>query len=213
MTYNEVRAEALRLMFADSDVNVDIEQDDALGLRVGLSLLEDDENIGPFLKNMRGSVNRCFSVIESKGVLPDRSAIVSPYFDGDFSTFDLPYDCYFPVRLAKYGNDGIFGNIAFERQGGNILIADYDINSTYVLIYKPKIKRLFSGVDDFEELDLPENVASFIPFYIKGELFRDEEPNEASEARNWFEAAMSELMTRQDGEQRSVEAVFGGDLL
>ena len=210
MTYNEVRAEALRLMFSDSDVEVDIEQHNDFGLRVGLSLLEDDENIGPFLKNMRGSVNRCFSVIESKGVLADRSALALPSFNGSFSSFDLPEDCYTPVRLARYSEDSVFGNVAFERQGEKIVIPDYDINSTYVLIYKPKIKRLSFGVNDFEELDVPENVASFIPFYIKGELFRDEEPNEAGEARNWFEAAMAELMTRQDGEQRSVETVFGG---
>lgn len=211
MTYNEIRAEALRLMFSDSDVEVDIEQDDALGSRVGLSLLEDDENIGPFLKNMRGSVNRCFSIIESKGVLPDRTALVSPSSYGEaFARFTLPTDCYSPVRLALYSDDGVFGNVAFERQGADIIVPSYDASAIYTLVYKPKIERLTSYVRDFDELDVPDNIASFIPFYIKGELFRDEEPNEAGEARNWFEAAMAELMTRQDGEQRNVETVFGG---
>lgn len=210
MKYNEVRAEALRLMFSDSDVNVDIEQEDALGSRVGLSLLEEDENIGPFLRNMRGSVNRCFAVIEAKGVLPDRTVLVLPSVQGMISSFELPQDCYTPIRLARYGEDGAFGNVAFERQGDRVIIPDYDVDSTYLLVYKPKIRRLPFGVDDFDELDLPDNVASFIPFYVKGELFRDEEPGEAGEARNWFEAAMMELMARQEGEQRSVDTVYGG---
>ena len=210
MKYNEVRAEALRLMFSDSDVNVDIEQEDALGSRVGLSLLEDDENIGPFLRNMRGSVNRCFAIIEAKGVLPDRTVLVLPSVQGQISSFELPQDCYTPIRLARYGEDFVEGSVAFERQGDRVIIPDYDVDSTYLLVYKPKIRRLPFGVGDFEELDLPDNVASFIPFYVKGELFRDEEPGEAGESRNWFEAAMAELMTRQEGEQRSVDTVFGG---
>ena len=45
------------------------------------------------------------------------------------------------------------------------------------------------------ELDIPNGIAEQIPYFIKGDLYRDDEPNEASEARNWFEAAMDAIIT------------------
>lgn len=210
MTYNEIRAETLRLMFADMDIDVDIEQHDDLGSRVGLSLLENDENIGPFLKGMRSSINRALSFIEARGVLPDERMEIELDFSGAFPCFELPLRCYHPIRVARIDENGVCGNVAFERQGARIFISDADTGASYALIYKPRIDRILPGVCDFDEVKIPEGIASVIPYFVKGELFRDEEPGEAGEARNWFEQAISEMMVRQDGEQRTVATVYGG---
>ena len=210
MTFNEIRAEALRLMFADMDIDADIESVDDLGGRVGLSLLEDDENIGSFLKGMRGSVNRALSFIEAKGVLPDESADITLDFSGDCPSFTLPLTCFHPIRIARTNDGGVCGNVSFQRQGAKIFIPDASTADAYTLIYKPRIDRIMPGVCDFHEINIPDGIASLIPYFIKSELFREEEPAEAGEARNWFEQALAEMTVRQDGEQRSVDMVYGG---
>lgn len=209
MNYNEIRAESLRIMFSGAEIDVEVNGEEN-GSRVGLSLLENDENIGSFLKNMRGSINRCFSLIEAKGVLPDRTVSLDVTCDGAIGSAELPDDCYSPIKIAMHSGYSARANVTWRREGNEILIYDCDPEAIYVLIYKPRIKRLKKGLDDFCEIDLPENIAEHIPYFIKGDLFREDEPSEAAEARNWFEAAMSELSFSREGEQRSVETLYGG---
>ncbi|MBQ8399329.1 MAG: hypothetical protein IJX08_05090, partial [Clostridia bacterium] len=47
----------------------------------------------------------------------------------------------------------------------------------------------------------PDDIACHIPCFIKGDLYRDDEPDEAGEARNFFEAAMEEIKRNEMPEQ------------
>jgi hypothetical protein len=102
------------------------------------------------------------------------------------------------------GNGEYEGACEHFREGNSIIIRDYDESGEYRVLYRPKIQRITSGTDEESEIDIPDNIACHIPYFIKGELFRVDEPDEAAEARNWFEAAMAEVKLMEEGRQARV---------
>lgn len=223
MTYGEIKIETLKIMFANETEEITMDT---------LPDYENDENYRGYLLNIRGAMNRCLSVIEEKRVLPTRSKKLS-HIDGDivaaFIRFDLGslFDDYFDLeRVVSVTDDGEYNGECEYRREGDVLILPicnlanvrkenkvdiYEDRSdvSYFVVYKPKIKRITFATPDTEELsDLPEGIASYIPFYLKGELFREDEPNEAGEARNWFEQAMAEIQTRTASRSTSVKSVY-----
>lgn len=64
---------------------------------------------------------------------------------------------------------------------------------------------------DAEELRMPEGIAVLLPYYIAGDLYRHEEPAQAAEWRNYYEAGMSQFCAlRDEGTvQSSILCVMG----
>ena len=223
MTYGEIKIETLKIMFANE--NEEITSDT-------LDFYESDENYRGYLLNMRGALNRCFSVIEEKRVLPTRSKKLS-YTDGEmgasFIRFNLSklFSDYFDIdRVVMETSDGEYdGDCEYKREGdvlvlplenlvkirvkNGLLFYEERTDVTYYVLYAPKIKRVTFATTNTEELkDIPEGISSYIPFYLKGELFREDEPNEAGEARNWFEQALSEIRQRSGSRSTSVNSIY-----
>ena len=223
MTYGEIKIETLKIMFANENEEITIDT---------LTDYENDENYRGYLLNMRGAINRCFSVIEEKRILPTRSKKLS-YADGEmgssFIRFDLPrlFSDYFDIdRVVMETADGEYnGDYEYRREGDVLVLPlknlvnikvkngfiSYEERSdvTYYVVYAPKIKRVTYATTNTDELkDIPEGIASYIPFYLKGELFREDEPNEAGEARNWFEQALSEIRHRPGSRSTSVNSIY-----
>ena len=119
--------------------------------------------------------------------------------EGAFLRFDLRvisdfFDVERVVRETERGEyDGDYGYI----REGNVLVFENVSDVKYILIYKPKLTRIKSYDSNDTELDIPEDIAAHIPYFIKGDLYRDDEPGEAAEARNWYEQATEELMRNQ----------------
>ena len=89
-----------------------------------------------------------------------------------------------------------------------IVLSNIGAGEYYTVIYKPKLERITSITDDFVELPIPENIASHIPYFVKGDLYRDDEPNEASEARNWYEAAMEAILESKVNKVNKVQSIY-----
>lgn len=204
MTLGEIKAEALRLMGMDVEVNAENVRD-----------FEYDENYGILVTGMPGALNRCFADIERKGILPLQRKKLEPTAGRGrcyrFSIKDLAGD---PVRLIAETDHAYDGDHPFQREGADtLLILDGDADASYTLLYRPRIKRVSATDDDSKDLNLPEAIAAAIPYYLKGDLYRHDEPGEASEARNWYEAALEQYAaTVHEGVQGTVQTVYGGDL-
>lgn len=197
MKLGEIKIEALKLMFASYEVDFSETQ-----LRNEMA----DDTYRDYLMNMPGAINRAFSVIENKCVLPIKSY-----------TFDSK-----ELDLAKLSDFSRVYRVVFNGKGGcNVPDFLYKIENkkllmtdelregeSYTLYYRPKLTRITSGTDDDTELDIPDNIAVFIPYFIKGELYREEEPGEATEAHNLFMKALDELTPENVG-HGSVTTVFG----
>ena len=100
-------------------------------------------------------------------------------------------------------------------EGNYLVLNSIKDGETYTVIYKPTIPRINSATSndyDFSNNEdgayIPDSIAAIIPYYVKGDLFRDDEPNEASESRNWFEQALDEIAYKPTSKSNTVLSVF-----
>lgn len=219
MTYGEIKIESLKLMFVNAQDVISEEW---------LEIYENDETYRSYLDNMRGAINRCFAAIEEKRVLPVRSKSLSVEegaASGAFIRFDLSslLGDYFDLdRVVMETDNGEYVADCDYRREGDVLVlpVSYTLNKdthereyyfdgiTYTAIYKPRIQRIGFGADKDSKIDVPEQIAAYIPYYVKGELFRDDEPNEAAEAMNQFEQRMSEIAERTVSKSNQVTSIY-----
>lgn len=196
MKLGEIKIEALKLMFASyerdfsvSDLNADAASD----------------TYRDYLINMPGAINRAFAIIENKGVLPSKAASIT------CEEFPLPDDCLAVDRVVYRGRGEYIPNFPYALEGDTLIITDpMREGEKYILYYKPRITRVSSGTsneDDLMEYGIPDYIAVYIPYFIKGELYREEQPGEASEAHNLFMKALDELIPEKAG-GGSVTTVF-----
>lgn len=208
MKLGEVKLEALKLMFVNMGDDIDIE---------GLETYEQDDIYKSYLVNMPGAINRCFASIEEKRVLPSRSRSLKRsegVASGCFVRFDLSllipdlFDIDRVIRETVWGEYD--GNSEYMTEGDILVLEDFkeDEGISYTVLYKPKLNRITALSDDTAELDIPDSIAAYIPYFVKGDLYRDDEPNEASEARNWYEQAMSEIYQRKEHKTNAIKAVY-----
>ncbi len=205
MKLGEVKIEALKLMFVNYDEDISIDK---------LDTYLQDENYASYLVNMPGAINRCFANIEERGVLPSKSFKLKAE-DGIKSTayirFDLPslIDDFFAVDRVIYESLCDYdGDHDYRMEGNTIVLDTFDDSETVIVMYKPKIARVFNTTENELELEIPENIAVHIPYFIKGDLYRDDEPNEASEARNWYEVAMEGIASAKANKIGKVKSKY-----
>ena len=205
MTLGEIKIETLKLMF--TNLNNDI-------IPEKLNNYKLDENYSGYLINMPGAINRCFSSLEEKRVLPSRSEDLNPECEEKTSSY-WRYDLgdisdFFDIeRIVRISSDGEYdSNCEWHREANTLVLEinwvwdsennKFISNSSYTLIYKPRLDRINSATEETKDLNIPDYIASYIPYFLKGDLYRDDEPNEAAEARNWYEQAMEEIMMREE---------------
>ena len=194
MKRGEIKIEALKLMFAVNNADyTDADVDN-------LDLMKADRNYSDYLSAMVGSVNRCFAILEERRILPVRSMVL-----GDGGRYVLNAEDFFDVeRIVYEGNGEYDGNCEYFREGDAVIIKDYDTHGEYRLLYRPSIPRVCAYTPDDTEIPIPDRIACYIPYFIKSELFRMDEPDEATEARRFFEAAIGDISKSESGRQTRV---------
>lgn len=81
-------------------------------------------------------------------------------------------------------------------------------DGNYSIIYAPIIPRVAAGTDDTIDIDLPDKIACLIPYFIKGDLYTEDEPGVAAEARNLFEASLDAMNTEVKTKQNKVNCIY-----
>lgn len=207
MKYGDIKIEALKLMFVNMGDDITIDK---------LETYEQDDTYNAYLVNMPGSINRCFSALESKGVLPSKSKTLTALegvASGAFIRFDLPstIDNYCDIdRVVSETADGEYcGDCDYQIEGDTLVLERFDDEDiTYTVLYRPTIPRVELLTDNEWEVPIPENIVALIPYFVKGDLYRDDEPNEASEARNWFESGIEEILLRKTNKVSRIKTVY-----
>lgn len=206
MTIGEIKAQALKLMFVTYTDDIRAEDIDEMLLQ---------ENYRPYLLNMTGAINRCLSDIECRRVLPTRAYALDPLCGcagrcvRRFALSRLLTDFYDVCRLIAEGAYTYDGDHPYFMEGETLVLRGMDEDTDYTLLYYPKLDRLSGNDDNASELaGVPEEIAALIPYYIKGDLYREDEPNEASEVRNWYEMGMAALTPKRTERQGHVAAVY-----
>lgn len=209
MTYAQIYAESLRLMFATLS-------DDIGDTAEGMAGLAGNVNYRDYMLSMPGSVNRCFADLEAKKVLPWKTARVGSG-DGDkvgggyrrvLLTRIAP-DCYEIERVTQrqeYGDTiTLTEGEDYYMEGDELIL----IPGETVIEYTPTLPRIEPRTNLDGKVPLPEVLAAVVPYYVKGELYRREEPGEAAEAHSIYEQRVAQVYPAPSRVQTTVKMVYG----
>ena len=200
MKLGDVKAEALKLMFVNLDQDIDGEN---------LSVFAYDETCNSYLVSMRGSIRRGLKVVANKHKLGTKTSELTEGAQGKFLTkYDLPADVLHLARVIRKTGDSFRSVYDWRIECGKIVLPTlHREDDGYRIVYYPKAPDL-SHLEDTEELEIPEEVAEMLPYYIKGELFEEDDPGAAAQARNLFDQWLSEQIDPEEV-NAVVESVYG----
>lgn len=217
MKLGTIKIEALKLMFANNDDELTIDNSDNEGASgtapVDLTEMESNPQYRDYLNNMNGSINRCFSVLESSKVLPTKRVVLISDSETteygkevDLSSIeDMDDICRVSLR-NDYGYDP---TVDFHTEGDTLILPLVRTGDTVSLIYYPTLARLTQTADNTQELDIPNKIATIIPYYIKYDLFREDDVSESNAALRMFEDSLSLIHRRTETYQGSTDHIIG----
>ena len=203
MKLGEIKAAAMRLMHVDRQIHAE-----------NVDELAYDENYSDLYNAMPDAINRCLADLEGRRFLPLGRAPLSVsersgkgrrfYYDEITDLFEIDR---LVVDSGSYYDDN--HPFSYEEEGV-IRVDEFDGFAVYGVLYHKKIPRITSASGPDTEISLPDALAIAIPYYVKGDVFVIDEPGEAGEARNFYEAAVARyadgVRVRQQG---SVHTVYG----
>ena len=207
MKLGEFKLEALKLMFVELGYNENYDTNELI------ERIAYNENYRDYMYNMPGAINRCFSILEEKRVLPTKRKELIRQETGSNGVlrFDLDLiEDFFDIDRVVYDNDNgeYVGSCDYQREGNVIILPPIGEEERYTVLYKPRLQRITSKTDNGMDVPIPDHIAAYVPYFIKGDLYRDDEPNEASEARNWFEAAIESTLESRANKVNGVQNTY-----
>lgn len=203
MKVRDIKIEALRLMFAELDPLIDAEN---------LSSYENSDAIGDYLAGMTGSINRALADITSRRILPERTKDITltkttSLMSSQRVDLSNVADFYDVSRLVVDTGYSYDGNAPYRMEGKTIVFLCPYEDARVTLLYYPKLDPVMSW-DNTKELDIPNEIAAVIPYFIKGELYRQDEVNDAAEAMLWYEQRLASLAPNSTERQGHVASVY-----
>lgn len=197
----EVKAQALRLMFADTDLSFTEEEFTS-------GTLYNNPNTREKLIGMDDTIRRGIDMFYQYNGEVSRNTSCSLFFDNEEEIYKNVIDTQtiedfgFPTRIDLMGSleagtwrrhnlefmyDQVSKRIYFTEQDFTMQNPD---KIQFMLFYRTKKRNLpFNPSDidyDLNALFIPEEVQRQLPLYIKSELFEEDEPQMAQAARNKY---------------------------
>lgn len=202
MKLGEIKLEALRIMNINNDGVLLVEK---------LGNLATEKRYGKYLNNMFNCINKAIDVINYRKVLPQERAELKDYLVSsgginnrfDVSTIKNFLSC---DRIVYEDNKGNYcQRVPFDKEGKTIVVSNEYNPEFLALVFNTKIENITEDLSDTEEIpNLPDEFARLIPYYIKFELYQEDEPDLALNAKSTFEQGIESLRVYED-EQESFE--------
>lgn len=208
MTKGELIVACIKMMFDN-----DIEQLDPLTISENLDYTSRTANIIE-------AINRGFDEVAKARKLPKKTLILVKDLGsvGDYYTkFDLNEiigeDEVLYITNVAYENGANYDqNIEIKIEGENTLILPTIKEGRYIVTYHPKYTKQLSYDDpDSKEIeDIPSEALRVIPYFVKAELYEDDDTSRATLARNIFHQYLAEIPKTPYLKQTKVKSVFSG---
>lgn len=212
MTLNDIKKAALQLMFANYSDDLTDENVDEIS----------NEEYTQYLVNMNASINRCLGRIESANVLPLKTISITPATAKESTSSDtfsryelktLASDFLSLSRIAKECGCEYKPSVKYHIEGTVVVLEPLKEGEQYIVVYRRRPARISIGAVSSTTVDVPDNIAELIPYYIKADLYEEDEPNLALQSRNIFESLLTQLVVDEsDGIPGGVVNVWGGGL-
>ena len=210
MKLGELKIETLMLIFPSISIDVDTESEEEL--QQAINNLKADSNYCDYLSAMTGAINRCFTNLESKGVLPLRYTTFSSAdfaLEADRLSLDISE---IKGKIERVDFRNLWErkeNCDFTLEGNSLIVEDLG-EGVYTVVYEAEIPRIKNITGANYIIDLPDKITSLMPYFIKSEVIRTDDSDEASSARSLYEAGIAEIINSSNryGNQGAVESVF-----
>lgn len=208
MTKGELIVACIKIMFDN-----DIEQLEPLNI-------SDNPDYASRTVNIIESINRGFDEI-AKAKKLDRKTFKLDKDIGEIGDYYTRYD----LNSLIPSNDVLYvSNVAYEYQliydpnievrfeGENVLVLPRINQGRYIVTYHPRyINHLnYDDPDTKEIIGMPNEALRVLPYYVKAELYEDDDPEKAVLARNIFHQYLNEIPKTPITKQTRVKSVFRG---
>jgi hypothetical protein len=196
MKLGEIKLEALRVMNINNDSILNLENMDSI---LG------EKRFAKYLNNMLCSINRAIDIINHKNILPEKKlsldTLLTTYGVSN-NRFDLAKtsDVMAISRIVYEEGNTYISRVPYEKEG-SVLVVDSRYNPKNLsVVYYPRIASIGEDISDDDDIPgLPDNLARLIPYYIKFDLYQEDEPDLAVKGKETFEEGLK-LLTVKDGE-------------
>lgn len=210
MTVKEIKLQALRLMFADSDVSFTTAEYDS-------GILDANANTRDKLVRMTDSIKRGIdlynTIVEQEtGIVElglassnnvyantvDISAQTSMQYPTRvdiflYQTVDNVTELVHSKNQVNYVYDAVNRKIYFQDVDYAKYYNEYDIYSIVVRVWYKLVKANITGQDseNLDSLKIPADVQRMLPIYVKGELYEEDDFVVAQTAKQEFTRFLS----------------------
>ncbi|MBQ7353516.1 MAG: hypothetical protein IJW54_05910 [Clostridia bacterium] len=212
MKLGEIKIAVLAMIFPEEIFEADYDNEDSL--RELIFNLRQNPNYSDMLANMPLIINRCFSSLLQKSILPTKEHEIDSKNAtkmGDRLKINVESKMSKIERIAFYNDKRYEPRVSYVRQSTDtILLPDW--HGTFVIVYANPVNRISPLTGDNYEIDLPDDICELIPYFVKSELLRSEDPDEASVTRNIYEQLIEEIVSDRTDCQLSVENTYQIDL-
>lgn len=191
MNWGEIQIESLRKMFLNSDV---ITTDK-------LEEYKKDKKYKTYLDMMPQAANEAINYILENGK-PHILSYELEKTDDEIKKYKLPdlIDNFKKIYEISYDGNNILN---YHTEGNNVLVIKYWISGNITVYYEAYLDRITNDTESDTKIDLDIQLASLIPLYIAGELYKDDDISMATQYLNEF---MNQVNLLGDKDQK-----FGPD--
>lgn len=165
-----------------------------------LSNFEKDESLKDLFFRMNGSINRAMDRMANKKKLPLCSEDLTDYTElNNYLVFDLSKISRFRniKRVSCQSSCGYLPSVEYILEGSKLYVSN-QLSGNLKLIFYPKAPAINSNTSNDEELNIPDELARIIPYYVKSDLMARDESELAVLARNKFESALDEVNLNEE---------------
>lgn len=101
-----------------------------------------------------------------------------------------------------------YTNINYFMNGDKVILPPLGNEEQYIIEYRPILKDIKEDDLDIMDLNYPDYILDLVPYYVKGDLFEEDDPQLAILANNKFEALASQIPTRDRTVLHGVQDVY-----
>lgn len=198
MKLADLKLEALRIMNINNDMELRSEK---------FQSIISEKRFAKYLNNMTNSINRAIDIINHRRIttqkttamdklLIKRGLLTNRY---DLTSID---DILSVDRIIYEDNCKYLKSIPFDNEGECVVVSIQYDPKFLKLLYWSKIPAIKETLQDSDEIPhLSDELARIIPYYIKYDLYQEDEPDLALHAKNTFEQGIESLRKLDNGKE------------
>ena len=201
MKLGEIKLEALVLMNIISDGKLQLEK---------MSDYLNENKYKKYLLSMDQSINRAIDIINTRNVLKEKILDLKNLdykinVNNVILTLNQINDFKKIKKIIKIGD--CVENLKFETISDNLIIYTNIGYDDIKIVYYPKIVS-FENLNDNDELPISNELARIIPYYVKYDLYQEDEPSLSMMAKTVFDSLILEYEIEELGEESEIQKVY-----